>query len=120
MSGLKRDSDRAGTHMTRETSAPSLEYFLELRVTIGPALEIGPDAFGLRRTVPITGGTLSGAISGRVLPGGADWQVVESDCLTFVDARYVIETEDGTRIEVRNRGIRHGPQDVIDRLTTGE
>jgi DNA-binding transcriptional MocR family regulator len=48
------------------------------------------------------------------LPGGADSQFVEPDGLTFVDARYVIETEDGIRIGVRNQGIRHGSKDKSD------
>ena len=92
-------------------SAP--EFALELRVTIGPALELGWGSFGLRRMVPITGGTVRGpGISGRVLPGGGDWQFVDRDGLTFVDSHYAIETADAVRIEVSNPGIRHGAQDV--------
>jgi hypothetical protein len=59
-------------------------------------------------------------ISGRVLPGGADWQFVDRDGLTLVDAHYVIETADAVRIEVSNPGIRHGAQDVLDRIAAGE
>ena len=59
-------------------------------------------------------------ISGRVLPGGADWQYVDQDGLTLVDAHYVIETADAARIEVSNPGIRHGAQDVLDRIAAGE
>jgi len=71
--------------------------------------------------VPILGGTFSGPeIAGRVLPGGADWQLVEADGLTFVDAHYAIETDDSVRIEVRNQGIRHGPQDLMSRIAAGE
>ena len=106
--------------MPNELSPPQIELILELRVTIGPTVELGTGSCGIRRTVPITGGTFSGAISGRVLPGGADWQLVEDDGLTRVDAQYVIETEDGVRIEVRNQGIRHGPPDVMKRLASGE
>ena len=98
-----------------------LEFALELRVSIGPILEIGSSPNGLRRMVPILGGTFSGPeIAGRVLPGGADWQLVEADGLTFVDAQYVIETADGVSIEVRNQGIRHGPQDLMSRIAAGE
>ena len=35
---------------------PQLEFALELRVSVGPTLEVGAGSFGLRRTVPITGG----------------------------------------------------------------
>jgi hypothetical protein len=100
---------------------PSLEFVFELRVSIGSILEIGAGPRGIRRTVPILGGSVSGpVISGCVLPGGADWQLVESDGLTFVDARYVIETEDAVRIEVHNQGIRHGSPDLMDRIVSGE
>lgn len=101
--------------------APSLEFALELRVAIGPTLEVGSGSFGLRRTVPIEGGTFAGpGLSGRVLPGGADWQFVEADGLTFVEAHYVIETDEHERIEVRNAGVRHGPREVMSRITAGE
>ena len=103
------------------TVSPHLEFALELRVDIGPVLELGDGCLGLRRTVPITGGTACGpTITGRVLPGGADWQFVDRDGLTFVDARYVIETDDAVRIEVHNTGIRHGPPDVLARIAAGQ
>jgi hypothetical protein len=105
---------------SHETVSPALEFVLELRVAVGPTMELGAGISGVRRTVPITGGTFHGALSGRVLPGGADWQSAESDDLTLVDAHYVIETEDGVRIEVRNQGVRHGPLEVIKRLAAGE
>jgi Protein of unknown function (DUF3237) len=107
--------------MVETITPPHLEFAFELRVNIGPVLELRSGSFGLRRTVPITGGSFRGpGVSGRVLPGGADWQFVERDGLTFVDAQYVIETEDAVRIEVRNQGIRHGTQDVLDRIAAGE
>jgi hypothetical protein len=98
-----------------------LEFTLELRVTIGPAVEIGSSSRGLRRTIPITGGTFHGPrLSGLVLPAGADWQVIEGNGMTIVDARYVVETSDGVRIEIRNQGIRHGAPEVLERLATGD
>lgn len=107
--------------MVDPTSSPQLEFTFELRVNIGSTLELGQGSCGTRRNVPIKGGTFHGPqLSGRVLPGGADWQFVESDGLTFVDAQYVIETEDGIRIEVRNRGIRHGSEEVLARIAAGE
>jgi hypothetical protein len=107
--------------MQNDVLPPQLEFALELRVSIAPTLDLGSRTFGSRRTVPITGGTFTGPrIAGIVLPGGADWQFVESDGLTFVEAQYVIETGDGVRIEVHNRGVRHGPADVIARLAAGE
>ena len=101
--------------------SPRLEFALERRVSIGPVFELGWGSFRLRRTISITGGTFRGpGISGRVLPGGADWRFVDRDGLTLADAHCVIETADALRIEVSNPGIRHGAQDVLDRIAAGE
>jgi hypothetical protein len=100
---------------------PDLKFVFEIRVDVGPIIEVGDTPSGLRRTVPIIGGTFGGPkISGRVLPGGADSQLVEESGLTKVDARYVIETKDGVRIEVRNSGVRHGSPEVLQRLAAGD
>lgn len=92
-------------------AALELEFALELRVTIGATVELGTSDAGTRRMVPILGGIFSGpAISGSVLPGGADWQLCTPAGLTLLDAR----------IEVRNRGMRHGPAEVLARIARGE
>jgi hypothetical protein len=105
----------------KATTAPGLEFALELRVTIGATVELGASAAGIRRTVPILGGSFAGPeIAGQVLEGGADWQLCTPSGLTLVDARYALETRDGARIEVRNRGVRHGPTEVMARIARGE
>ena len=83
--------------------------------------ELGTGPLGRRRIIPITGGRFEGErLSGRVLPGGADWQVIRPDGVADLDARYTLETHDGALIYVRNKGYRHGPEDVIRRLAAGE
>ena len=56
---------------------------------------------------PITGGTFEGRgelrVRGRVVPGGADWQLIHEDGLTEADAKYVLECESGATVVVRNR-----------------
>ena len=45
-----------------------------------PTREIGRTPYGMRRRIPIIGGTFEGPrIRGRVLPGGADWQLQRAD-----------------------------------------
>lgn len=71
--------------------------------------------------VAITGGTfVAGDVHGRILPGGADWQIVGPDGFSQLDSRYVIETDAGQMISVHNVGIRHAPSDVMARLLAGE
>lgn len=99
----------------------SLDFAFLLRVTVAPALELGETPAGRRRVVPITGGTVEGPrLAGRVLPGGADWQIVRPDGCTELEARYTLEAEDGALISVVNRGLRHGPPEVVARLMAGE
>ena len=49
--------------------APGLRHALHLDVEVGAPVEVGATAAGIRRLVPITGGTVSGPLlSGRILP----------------------------------------------------
>ena len=83
--------------------------------------ELGATPLGRRRIIPITGGRFWGErLSGRVLPGGADWQVIRPDGVADLDARYTLETGDGALIYIRNKGYRHGPDEVMQRLAAGE
>jgi hypothetical protein len=102
-------------------AAPTLVFAFEVRVQVGPGLDLGQTPAGRRRIVPILSGMFEGpSVKGRVLPGGADWQVVRADGVAELDARYTLETEGGALIYVRNRGIRHAAPDVMARLAAGE
>jgi hypothetical protein len=98
-----------------------LEPLMHLNVSLEPARELGDTPLGRRRIIGITGGKFSGPrLAGRILPGGADWQLVRADGVAFLDARYTLETDDGAQIYVRNKGYRHGPKDVLERVARGE
>ena len=90
-----------------EESAPSLEYVMELRVKCDPAFEVGNAVHGKRVIIPIIGGEFSGPnISGTVLAGGADYQMInEVQGHTDLEAIYTIRTDDGVNIHIRNCGI---------------
>ena len=92
-----------------------------MRCELADILDLGPAPFGHRRVVNILGGPVSGArLNGRVLPGGADWQIVAADGSIDLHARYTIESDGGALVQVDSRGIRHGPPDVLARLARGE
>ena len=98
-----------------------LQTLFRAEILLAPPLELGDTPQGRRRIIGITGGRFSGErLSGRVLPGGADWQVIRADGVADLDARYTLETEDGALIYVRNRGLRHGPPEIIRKLAAGE
>ncbi len=105
-------------------SAPSLVLAFEARVQVGPPMELGSGPRGLRRIIPILSGTFEGsgeysAMKGKVLPGGADWQIVRSNGVADLDTRYTLQTEAGQLIYVQNSGIRHAPPEVTKRLMAG-
>jgi len=101
--------------------SPALDFAFRLSVTVAPALELGEIAQGRRRIIPITGGTIDGPrLQGRVLPGGADWQIVRRDGCAELEARYTLEAADGALIAVTNRGLRHGPPEIVAKLIAGE
>src|SRR5687767_541580 len=98
-----------------------LQPLFRAELTLAAAQELGETPHGRRRIIGITGGRFAGErLSGRVLPGGADWQVIRADGVADLDARYTLETADGALIYVRNRGYRHGPAEIIQRLSSGE
>jgi hypothetical protein len=100
---------------------PGLEFVYEAGGELGEAVPIGETPDGTRRIIPIFSGPVEGPrIRGRLLGQGADWQVTRPDGVTVADATYAIETHDGVVIQIRNRGLRHGPPEVMQRLARGE
>jgi hypothetical protein len=99
----------------------SREPIFSIRCELANILDLGPAPFGHRRVVNILGGPVTGAkLSGRVLPGGADWQIVAADGSIDLYARYTIESDAGALVQVDSKGIRHGAPDVLARLAKGE
>jgi hypothetical protein len=107
----------------QETPAPpGLEFAFEVRAQVADPLVVGELPSGTRRIIDILGGTAEGSgISGTIMPGGADWQLIRrEDGFTDIDARYTIETDSGSYISVQNIGLRHASPDVMRRLNAGE
>jgi Protein of unknown function (DUF3237) len=100
---------------------PSLEHVADLVAGIAQPIEIGRIAGNLRRVIPIAGGEVTGLrLRGKVLPGGADYQIMRSDGITALEARYIIQTDDQSLIYVENSGIRYGPPELMEKLRRGE
>lgn len=104
-----------------QLAAPGLRHFMDLQVAVAAPVEVGRTAHGLRRVIPITGGVArTRDWNARILPGGADFQVIATDSLAILEARYVLETDKGDRIYVDNYALRGGPPELIARLAEGE
>ena len=100
---------------------PTLNFFADLSVQVGAPLEVGQTAHGVRRLIPILAGTAKGQDwTARVLPGGADFQLLVTNRMAELDARYVLETDGGDLIYVQNRAIRTASPEVMAQLVRGE
>ena len=102
-------------------AAPALALFADLEVEVGTPIEIGKVAAGVRRVIPISGGRCLGrGFTARVLPGGADFQLITSETMARLEARYILETDAGERIYVHNDAVRTAAPAVMARLVRGE
>jgi hypothetical protein len=101
---------------------PALEFEFRMRVQIGAPLDQGTWDGERRRIMPIVGGTFAGPrFSGTVLPGVADWQLVQRDRRRRPPRRALHAAARRRHlVTVLNRGVRRGPPEVMARLAAGE
>ena len=100
---------------------PSLEFLFRATINVGAAIHVSKVPHGERRFIPIIGGFFRGEkLSGDVLPGGADWQLVRPDNSAILHARYTLLTKDNALIYVENRGVRWGKPEVLAKLAREE
>ena len=101
---------------------PQLVHVCDLSVTIDTPIEVGHTPMGRRRLIPIPGGTVTGPkLNGKVLNAGADFQLIVADgCHAHLDARYIIETDDGARIWVHNTALRVASLEDSQRIANGQ
>jgi hypothetical protein len=101
--------------------APTLTYLARIDVDVASPIDLGDGEGVHRRIVPILGGRVAGPeLKGRVLAGGADFQVLRSATLTELEARYAIETDEGDKVYVENFGIRAGSAEDIAAIVAGD
>jgi hypothetical protein len=92
-----------------------------MRLDVKGPLVVGETSNGFRRIGIVPGGSFEGErLSGQVLDGGSDWQVVRGDGSTTLDVRLVLRTDDDVLVTMFYRGIRHGPREIIERIERGE
>ena len=96
-------------------------YVFTITAEIGEVTTAGEIGHGVRRIIPITGGTVKGeGINGKVCPFGADFQIIRPNELIELEAKYALETDDGAVVYVENKGIRFGPVELLQKLKRGE
>ena len=88
--------------------APEFELIWTAIVDIAPREDLGESPEGHRFIVPILGGEFFAGrdvegLSGKILPGGADRQLLDRHGFKRLDALYEMKTADGTILTIRNR-----------------
>jgi hypothetical protein len=100
---------------------PKLELAVEINLEVGAPEDVGAVTGGRRRLIPVMGGSFKGPqLKGTVLPGGSDAQLLQPDGFTQIDARFVLQTDDGKKIYFVNHGVRNAAPDVLAKLNAGE
>jgi hypothetical protein len=100
---------------------PQLEFLFGMSLEVETPDQVGPTPWGRRRVVRVRSGSFDGPkLKGRVLPGGSDWIVVRRDGVLIQDVRLMLQTDDDHTLLMTYRGMRHGPESVMERLDRGE
>jgi hypothetical protein len=83
---------------------PALDFAFEIRAEVTGTLLIGNGDGETTEFTPIVGGSVDGPrLRGKVLPGGGDWSSTRGD-VCALEARYLLQAEDGAVIDIVNRG----------------
>ena len=70
---------------------PEFAPLCSLKVEVADPFDFGVTPVSHRRVINIIGGNFSGPrMSGTVLGGGADWQIIRPDGVAVLDARYTL------------------------------
>jgi len=99
------------------SGSPGAEVFKE-NVTLGTTVSVSNAKRGSRNIIPITGGTTTGKVVGKILNGGADYQLAGTGGTTL-DARYTLAPSDGNFIIVRNCGPSNKLVPVFEAASDG-
>jgi hypothetical protein len=116
------------SHTASTITPPALRHVFTFDVSVTPPIEagtvIGLNSRGRRRIIPITGGVVTSHVpelpNGKVVNAGADFQIVVSETCADLDARYMLELDDGSHLFVMNRALRRGSKEDIAALVRGE
>ena len=105
-----------------DTSLPH-KHLTTLRLDVDSAhsAQIGKTPEGQRTIAPIAGGRFDGErLSGRVLPGDADWVRFRADDTMMIDVRLTLQTEDAAMIYLSYQGRFIGAASAMADLAQGK
>lgn len=100
--------------------SPHLEMVMEVQLDFPDTYTMAPlPGGGMRTAVLVQGGTFHGPLlKGKAVVGsGGDYAYWRGDGVACLDARYLLQEDDGTTIMLQNRGFLWGRKpDTMDRI----
>jgi len=101
--------------------APALKPLFSMRAELASSEDTGDGALGRRLRDSVGEGVFSGPrLKGVMLPGSADWRLLRRDGTSVVDARVMLQTEDGATIYMSYGGRVVVPAHVLPRIRDPE
>src|SRR5260370_8276078 len=95
-------------------AGPGLTHLVTMRAALGARLDGGDGPLGRRLFNAASGGELAGArLRGAVVPGSADWMLIRKDGSMVIDARVILQTDDGATIHMTYAGRAIFPPDTL-------
>lgn len=99
----------------------TLKPLFNLSAELEDVLDFGAGPAGHMRVFKIKGGTFEGErVRGSILGGGGDWQTMRADGVVELDVRCLMQADSGALIHLTGQGLRHGPPDLMARMSRGE
>ncbi len=96
------------------------KFLFTIRITVDKLHEIGTTPFGIRHIDMLGKGSFGGPkLKGRVI-GGIDQKLFRADGAMSPNVRLVLKTDDDALINMYYTGIRHGSEEVMERIASGE
>jgi len=100
----------------RQLVTPALVHLFTMSAELAPSLDAGEGPLGRRTLNAVSRGRFSGAnLSGEINPGTGDWMLTRNG-VRVVDARVVLQTDDGALIHMSYGGRIMIPNDLIDEV----
>lgn len=89
---------------------PALVHSFSIAIQVAKPIPVShsPET-GKRQLIPIESGVVSGELTGHVLPGGVDSQIILPDGSCRLSARYAIQVAQGC-VYIENNGLRRIPE----------
>jgi hypothetical protein len=93
---------------------PSLSHLFTMRAALGTRLDGGDGPLGRRVFNAASGGDFAGArLRGAIAPGSSDWMLIRKDSSMMIDARAILQTDDGATIHMTYTGRAIFPAEML-------